>query len=396
MPTMTRWRWRRHTKHAAAKRAPEATGGTVDADRVHPTRAGSWSPGAWDRDRVLAAISEYAEAHDGRPPSVTIAGRTGLRGAALREFGRWSAAVRAAGYEPRAKKATRSDTLETLARYEAGATVAELAAYYGVSRQAIHNRLRRASEPVLPNRRRIWDRDRVLAVIREYAEAHDGAPPTLGVAKRMRGLRQAACREFGSWANAVKEAGYEPRRRGQPARSSLIWKTHARHKAGATVAELAAYYGVPERVIYKRLRQARKLEARELETRELLAKATPAPMETPGDPTPREPATPPAGGTTPAPLALVPKSEPSWVPARCAVTLGDDGRVALPADVRGALGLRPGTRMVLTTEPDGSLRLRPCRTAADGRLRPKPARGGAPPPPGRVGSGGPGAAGQLP
>jgi AbrB family looped-hinge helix DNA binding protein len=47
------------------------------------------------------------------------------------------------------------------------------------------------------------------------------------------------------------------------------------------------------------------------------------------------------------------------------VTIGDRGRLVLPASVRSALGLRPGTRMLLSTEDDGSLRLRPYRAVAD-------------------------------
>lgn len=47
------------------------------------------------------------------------------------------------------------------------------------------------------------------------------------------------------------------------------------------------------------------------------------------------------------------------------VTIGDRGRVVLPAAVRNQLGLEAGTRMLLSTEPDGSLRLRPYRAIAD-------------------------------
>jgi AbrB family looped-hinge helix DNA binding protein len=47
------------------------------------------------------------------------------------------------------------------------------------------------------------------------------------------------------------------------------------------------------------------------------------------------------------------------------VTIGDRGRLVLPASVRSALGLKPGTRMLLSTEDDGSLRLRSYRTVAD-------------------------------
>ena len=47
------------------------------------------------------------------------------------------------------------------------------------------------------------------------------------------------------------------------------------------------------------------------------------------------------------------------------VTVGDRGRLVLPSSVRSALGLKRGTRMLLSTEEDGSLRLRPYRTVAD-------------------------------
>lgn len=47
------------------------------------------------------------------------------------------------------------------------------------------------------------------------------------------------------------------------------------------------------------------------------------------------------------------------------VVVGDRGRVVLPSDVRSALGLEAGSRMLLSTETDGSLRLRPYRSVAD-------------------------------
>jgi len=46
------------------------------------------------------------------------------------------------------------------------------------------------------------------------------------------------------------------------------------------------------------------------------------------------------------------------------VTVGDRGRLVLPADVRAELGLEAGTPLLLSTEPDGSLRLRPYRAVA--------------------------------
>lgn len=47
------------------------------------------------------------------------------------------------------------------------------------------------------------------------------------------------------------------------------------------------------------------------------------------------------------------------------VVLGDRGRIVLPSAIRSRLGLNPGMRMLLSTEDDGSLRLRPYRSVAD-------------------------------
>lgn len=47
------------------------------------------------------------------------------------------------------------------------------------------------------------------------------------------------------------------------------------------------------------------------------------------------------------------------------MVVGERGRLVLPAAVRAELGIKPGTRMLLSTEPDGSLRLRPYRVLAE-------------------------------
>jgi AbrB family looped-hinge helix DNA binding protein len=47
------------------------------------------------------------------------------------------------------------------------------------------------------------------------------------------------------------------------------------------------------------------------------------------------------------------------------IVVGDRGRVVLPSEVRLELGLEPGSRLLLSTEQDGSLRLRPYRSVAN-------------------------------
>lgn len=61
---------------------------------------------------------------------------------------------------------------------------------------------------------------------------------------------------------------------------------------------------------------------------------------------------------------------PSWYTDNMAhterrVTVGDRGRLVLPSTVRRELDLKPGTHMLLSTENDGSLRLRPYRAVAE-------------------------------
>lgn len=47
------------------------------------------------------------------------------------------------------------------------------------------------------------------------------------------------------------------------------------------------------------------------------------------------------------------------------ITVGDRGRLVLPSAVRRELDLKPGTHMLLSTDDDGSLRLRPYRAVAE-------------------------------
>ena len=47
------------------------------------------------------------------------------------------------------------------------------------------------------------------------------------------------------------------------------------------------------------------------------------------------------------------------------VTVGDRGRLVLPSAVRRELDLKPGTHLLISTENDGSLRLRPYRAVAE-------------------------------
>lgn len=47
------------------------------------------------------------------------------------------------------------------------------------------------------------------------------------------------------------------------------------------------------------------------------------------------------------------------------IVVGDRGRIVLPSAVRRTLGIERGTRMLVSAEQDGSLRMRPYRAVAD-------------------------------
>lgn len=47
------------------------------------------------------------------------------------------------------------------------------------------------------------------------------------------------------------------------------------------------------------------------------------------------------------------------------VVVGDRGRLVLPSGVRKKLGLKAGSQLLLSTDEDGSLRLRPYRSVAN-------------------------------
>jgi AbrB family looped-hinge helix DNA binding protein len=53
------------------------------------------------------------------------------------------------------------------------------------------------------------------------------------------------------------------------------------------------------------------------------------------------------------------------LPITSQVIVGDRGRLVLPAAIRSELGLTAGSRLLVSAESDGSLRLRPYRAVAN-------------------------------
>ncbi|MBW4501597.1 MAG: AbrB/MazE/SpoVT family DNA-binding domain-containing protein [Scytonema hyalinum WJT4-NPBG1] len=53
---------------------------------------------------------------------------------------------------------------------------------------------------------------------------------------------------------------------------------------------------------------------------------------------------------------------PTSTPQQQTIELGEQGNIVLPESIRHHLNLQPGEKLILTLEPDGSLRLTSLRT----------------------------------
>jgi len=166
---------------------------------------GSWNSGleaaglevhrrTWDRESILAAFQAFAERHrrsprladlkddDGLPSRITVERHFGSLEALRDELG-----LEAERPEPRPK--AKRPTPRPKAK-------------------------RRAARKWLPPAHQRWDRDRIVAAIRAFADEH-GRPPTSKDWKRVGEDHPAwgsVVRHFGSFGAALSAAGFAPRR----------------------------------------------------------------------------------------------------------------------------------------------------------------------------------------
>jgi hypothetical protein len=103
----------------------------------------------WTPEAILEALRDWGEDHGGIPPKEADArvggaghGRLPYGSTAQRWFGGWNAALLAAGYEA-LHCDRRPETAEAiLAAVRAGENTADIADRFGVTREAIHERMR--------------------------------------------------------------------------------------------------------------------------------------------------------------------------------------------------------------------------------------------------------------
>jgi hypothetical protein len=241
----------------------------------------------WTRAQIVAAIRDYVATHGDIPPTLNDwqhlpgsaeRGKHPSNSTVIRAFGSWSAAIRAAGFEPNrpggSSEWTRQLVVAAIKEYarvngglpptadawrrgngrpgEPGAhpgwrTVRQLFGSWGEALRAAgftprHGRPR-APAGVCAG----WTRELAIAAIRRYAAAHDGWPPTAVRWQRAGDQPLVSARGrvtltdqaypsatvvrqlFGSWAGGIRAAGFEPRA------INLTW-THER-----VIAALRAY-----------------------------------------------------------------------------------------------------------------------------------------------------------
>lgn len=172
-------------------------------------------PHLWPKERIIKAMQDW-ETIFGEPPSMVDWNSTQARkmgdfdradyfdqnkdlwpwfSQVFRAFGSWNAGIEAAGFTPRPQ--------------------------YGTSETNSANRKRKAipRKQINSSRERYWTRERIIQRMRDYYKQY-GVPPTssewLQPCEIVNGYRiwpttGSVQKEFGSWSNGMKVAGFKPR-----------------------------------------------------------------------------------------------------------------------------------------------------------------------------------------
>lgn len=117
--------------------------------------------------------------------------------------------------------------------------------------------------------KRFWTPEQIIDTICDFADRNGGIPPTAQEAGRS-SLQHTAQREFGSWANALRAAGYEPHNNhpGRIGTGAEILETAELHAKGIPATVLAKRYGITPGAVYRRVRTVRSRGTRYYEQKE--------------------------------------------------------------------------------------------------------------------------------
>lgn len=183
----------------------------------------------WDKHKAIAAIRKRHD--DGHSLRATAREDPALYAAGKRLFGTWTAARAAAGHPiPRKQLMTADEVIETIFDFHFdGRNLPELREsrpllfrsakhHFGSWTKAVD------AAGLATVRRNTWDRKKVLAAIRErQASGHE----LCRTWREDASLFRAAVRWFGSWAEAMHAAGFEPIERESWTRQRVIERLQA-------------------------------------------------------------------------------------------------------------------------------------------------------------------------
>jgi len=188
-----------------------STARSSERARTMPKTAAEWSV-----NDAITAIRLWAEAHDGEPPKMEewrkLAPEHPSYAVLAQLFGSWNDGIAAAGFEPR-PSSRQAPGAQPEVQFDGSdsSTSSEVAKQEAASEPGQAEVAERKKRP-----HGYWTRERMIERIQRW-HAETGAPPlsTEWFAPGGDWPAVSAVRKtFGSWANAIREAGYEPGRGG--------------------------------------------------------------------------------------------------------------------------------------------------------------------------------------
>jgi len=212
-----------------------------DEHRSHPL---------WDERKIKQAIRERHAA--GEPLFRTTVEReqVQLYGAAVRTYGSWRNALRAAGFDPRDHHMRSRYSLAKARAWVHARRAAGLSITAGHVPRGLYDRVVRDVEggwtafieslglPYPGQKHRRWTDESVLAEIRSLGRRGDPLNKAAVVKAQGQGLLKQARQRFGSWDEALRVAGFDPakiRKWKNWSPALVLDAIRARHRAGRTL-----------------------------------------------------------------------------------------------------------------------------------------------------------------
>jgi len=163
----------------------------------------------WNKAKIIEMIRSLAKEKGGKPSHDD---NKRLGWAAEKYFGSWNEAMKKAGFEPRPRRKWTKEEIDFLKNNYHKMTYGQISNILGhdknsVNWKAIKLGLKKISDRKPP---RYWSRDKVIKEIKALAEKYGQEYLySTNVSNKRSDLHHAANRIFGSYRNAIKEAGFD-------------------------------------------------------------------------------------------------------------------------------------------------------------------------------------------